>query len=105
MSAARRVPLGNGRYRLILSNGIHRVYRLLAAGYEWCPLIVVDNSPMEIPDPFVDFPKELLLGPTANPPLMADFLNENVAMQLEYHRVLKTIRFNWNFEQYVTVLR
>lgn len=104
-AAAFRVQIGPGSSRLILNNGIHRVYALASAGYEWCPLLVCDLIPMELPDPFVDLPRDMLLNPNANPPLVTDFLDDDVIISLDYHTILKTVRFNWNIEQYVTVLK
>jgi hypothetical protein len=104
-ASAYRVQIGEGITRLILNNGIHRVYKLAEAGHEWCPLVVSDLAPMEVPDPFVGTPKHILLDPNSNPPLITDFLNKEVVIPLKYYRVLKTVRFNWNFEQYETVLK
>jgi hypothetical protein len=104
-ASAFRVQLEQGSSRLILSNGIHRVYALASAGYEWCPLLVCDLIPMEVPDPFVELPRDMLLSPNANPPLIGDFLDNEVTIPLDYHATLKTVRFNWNIEQYVTVLK
>ncbi len=104
-AAAYRVQISSGVFRLILANGVHRVYRLASSGYEWCPLVVTDMDPLEFPDPFADLTKDILLDPASNPPLVADFTNAKVVIPLTYFPVLKTIRLNWNFEQYVTVLR
>lgn len=104
-AVAYRIQIAPSVSRLILGNGIHRVYKLARAGYEWCPLIVCDLIPMELSEPFVDLPREILLNPSANPPLITDFLNDDVIIKLKYFQVLKTIRLNWNFEQYVTVLK
>jgi hypothetical protein len=104
-AAAYRISFGGGISRLILSNGIHRVYALAKAKYEWCPIAVCDLSPIEIPEQFVDLPKEILLNPNQNPPVITDFLDEKVTIGLSMHAVLKTIRLNWNMEQYVTVLK
>jgi len=104
-ASAFRIQCASGAHRLILNNGIHRAYRLARAGYERCPLLVTDLIPLELPDPFVDLPKDMLLNPQSNPPLITDFLNDNVVIPLDYYAVLKTIRLNWSFEQYVTVLR
>jgi hypothetical protein len=105
LASAFRVQIGQGASRLVLNNGIHRVYTLASNGYEWCPLLVCDLIPMELPDPFVDFPRDLLLNPDANPPLITDYLDEEVVIPLDYYSILKTVRFNWNIEQYVTVLK
>jgi hypothetical protein len=104
-ASAFRIECAPGASRLILNNGIHRIYRLAHAGYERCPLLVTDLIPLELPEQFVDVPKGILLNPAANPPLITDFLNGDVVIPLDYHGVLKTIRLNWSFEQYVTVLR
>ena len=102
--AAFRVQTGFGT-RLILNNGMHRLYKLAEAGYEWCPSVVSDLVPLEFPDPFVDTPRGIILDPNSNPPLITDFLNKDIVIPLKYFSVLKTIRLNWNFEQYVTVLK
>jgi len=104
-ASAFRVQLGQGSNRLILNNGIHRVYALAGAGYEWCPLLVCDLIPMELPDPFVELPRDMLLNQSANPPLITYFLDNEVVIPLDYYSILKTVRFNWNIEQYVTVLK
>ena len=105
LASAFRIQIAPGKTRLILSNGIHRVYRLAEAGYEWCPLVVSDLIPMEIPDPFVELPKDMLLEETGNPPLIADFLEKDIVIPLDYFTLLRTIQLNWNFAQYVTVLK
>lgn len=66
---------------------------------------MTDLVPLELPDQFIDLPKDILLNPIQNPPLITDFLNNDVVIPLDYYRVLKTIRLNWNFEQYTTVLK
>ncbi|GEM_PF-3414884 len=104
-AVAYRIQLAPNISRLILGNGIHRIHSLAEAGYEWCPLLVCDLIPLEISDPFVELPRSIILDPNSNPPLITDFLNNNVVIPLDYFTILKTIRLNWNFEQYVTVLR
>jgi hypothetical protein len=104
-ASALRVSISPGITRLVLSNGIHRLYKLAQAGYEWCPLVVTDLHPLEIQDPFVDMPKSMLFDPNSNPPLLIDFLNKDVVIPLKYFKVLKTVRLNWNIEQYATVLK
>ena len=105
-SVAFRIPLGPGSgTRLILANGIHRTYSLARAGYEFCPMIVCDLIPLEIQDPFADLPREILLSPTANPPLITDYLNEQFMIPLDYRTLLRTARLNWAIEQNVIVLK
>ncbi|MGB6464191.1 MAG: hypothetical protein WBF38_08225, partial [Nitrosotalea sp.] len=102
-AAAYRVATSPTTAILILANGIHRVYGMGKAGYDNVPLAVCDFNQMEIPDPFVDMPKQILFGP--NPPMLVDFLNQDVAMPLEYYTQLKTLRLSWNAENYTTVLK
>jgi hypothetical protein len=104
VAAAYQIPVPGGT-KLILSNGIHRVYSLAREGYEWCPLVVCDLTAAELPEPFVELPKDFLLNPTQNPPLATDFLNNDIVIPLEYYSLLRTVRLNWNFEQYATVLK
>jgi hypothetical protein len=100
-----RIQMGPGLARLILANGIHRVAAAARAGVEWFPAATCDLSPVELPDQFVDLPKALLLDPNFNAPLAADFADESVAIHLQCHRQLRTVRFNWNFENYSVGLR
>jgi hypothetical protein len=102
---AYRVDIGNGITRLIIMNGVHRVYELAKAGFQTVPVAVCDVHPMELPDPIVDFPKQILLDPQFNAPVITDFLNQDVVLELDYFPVLKTVRLNWSFEQYATVLK
>jgi hypothetical protein len=104
-AAVYRVPVKTGFSRLVAGNGIHRLYSLAAAGYEWCPIVVTDISTMEFPAQLADLPQQFLLNPASNPPLVVDFANDRFTIELMYYPVLKTVRFNWNFEQYATVLR
>ena len=104
-ASAYRIQISEGNIRLVLNNGIHRVFRLAESGYQWCPMLVCDLVPLELPDPFVDLPRDVLLGSNSIPPMVSDFLNSEVVIPLRYHALLKTIRLNWNFEQYVTVLK
>jgi hypothetical protein len=100
-----RIDVGSGVRRLILMNGIHRTYELAKAGFERVPVAVCDIQAMELPDQVVDLPKQMLLDPNINAPLLIDYLNHDVALELEYFKVLRTVRLNWNCEQYATVLR
>jgi hypothetical protein len=102
---AYRIECAPGQSRLILMNGIHRMYRLGGAGYERCPLLITDLIPLELPQQVVDLPTDFLLDPASNPPLITDFLKDKLVIHLDYHAVLRTIRLNWNFEQYGTVLK
>jgi len=105
LASAFKIQIAPGKTRLILSNGIHRVYRLAEAGYDWCPLVVSDLVPLEIPDQFVELPKDMLLEEASNPPLITDFLKEDFVIPLDYFTLLRTIQLNWSFSQYVTVLK
>jgi hypothetical protein len=100
-----RVLLGPGVQRLVLANGIHRVAAAALAGLDTIPLILTDFTPLEVPDPFVETPKQLLLDPNVRPPMIRDFADANLTMRLKFFRMLKTVRFNWNFENYVVPVR
>jgi hypothetical protein len=102
---AYRVEIADGTSRLILINGAHRAYAMAKAGFRTIPIAVCDLRPMELPDPLIDLPKQLLLDSQFNPPVVSDFLDPKIVLELGYFRVLRTVRFNWNFEQYVTVLK
>ncbi len=104
-ASAFRVQIAPGIFRIIMNNGMHRAYRLAELGLEWIPIIVADFNPMEFGPQFVDLPSQMLFDLNSNPPIIPDFLNPDFVIDLKYFQVLKTLRFNWNFEQYVTVLK
>ena len=104
-ASAYRVQIAPGVFRVILNNGIHRAYRLAELGLEWIPILVSDFNRMEFGPQFVDLPSQMLFDLNSNPPVITDFLNPEYVITLKFFPVLKTLRFNWNFEQYVTVLK
>jgi hypothetical protein len=53
------------RYRLIISNGIHRAFRIAELGNTHVAALVQHLAPPEIPDPFVETRRDVLLGPGA----------------------------------------
>src|SRR3989442_1297167 len=85
-AAARRIQIAPGVSRLILGNGIHRIYKLAIAGHEWAPVVVTDMGSMETPDTFVDLPKDILLSPMSNPPPISDFTNEHLFICQDHAR-------------------
>jgi hypothetical protein len=100
-----KVQSGPGVQRLVLANGIHRLTAAALAGLNTIPLILTEFTPLEVPDPFVETPKQLLLDPNVRPPMIGDFADPNLTMRLKFFRMLKTVRFNWNFENYVVPVR
>ena len=103
--SGQRVSVMPGVDRIVITNGIHRAFSIARAGCDWIPMVVCNVSPVEMPPQIVELPNQLILNPGANPPLLTDFLNDEVAMQLEYYPVLKVVRLNWAAEQLATVLR
>ena len=102
---ALRIKVDASNTRLILANAIHRMYRLASVGYNYCPLAVCDMLPSELPTQFVDLARDMLLSPTQNPPLITDYTSSNVVIGLDCFLVLRTVRLNWQFEAYSTVLK
>lgn len=100
-----RVQVGPGVHRLVLANGIHRAAAAALAGLDTIPLILTDFTALEVPDPFIDMPKQILLDPKMRPPMIADFADRSLTMQLGFFRMLRTVRLNWNFENYVVPVR
>lgn len=84
--------------RLVLANGIHRVVAALRRGVSALPLAVVDFRPGDLPNPFVELNLDYVLNPTADLPLVADFLNKQICMRLGFYGSVKGIRLNWNLE-------
>jgi len=80
------------------------LFSLLSKGNAWCPLIVTDIDPNELPDPFVNFNRDALANPQSNPPMLADFLNKDVVIPLEYYPVKNTMKINYTIERYPTVM-
>lgn len=102
---AMRVPILPGVSRLVLANGIHRTAAAALSGVKEVPILLSEFQPVEVPDPFVETPRQLLLDPNANAPTIVDFANKSVAIELQYYRQLRTVRFNWNFESYLLSVR
>lgn len=100
-----RVQVAPGAQRLILANGIHRAAAAARAGVGRVPLAVCDLTPLEVPDPFVETPRGMLLDPNFSPPMVSDFADSQLAVKLSVYRPLRTVRFNWNFENYVVAVR
>lgn len=100
-----RVTLESGDIRLVVTNGIHRLHSLAKAGVTRVPIAICDLQSLEIPDPLIELPKQFVCDARLNPPLITDFLNPQVVIELDYFKLLKTVRLNWNFEQYATVLK
>jgi hypothetical protein len=91
--------------RIVITNGIHRAFSIARAGCEWIPMLLSSIQPVEVPPQVVELPSAIIMNPGANPPVITDFLEQGVAMPLEYYPVLKVVRVNWVTEQYATVLR
>ena len=98
-----RIRIDSVNTRLIINNGVHRLFSLASKGNIWCPLVVTDMSPQEIPDPFVNFNREFLVNPQSNPPLLMDFLNKHVTIPLDYFPCKNTIKVNYTVERYPTI--
>jgi hypothetical protein len=65
-----KVPLrmdreGGRVSRLIISNGVHRIFRLAELGNTHVAAIVQTASMQEVPDPFVEARRDTLFGPNA----------------------------------------
>lgn len=101
---AYRIKIDGINSRVIINNGVHRLFSLLSKGNAWCPVIVTDIDPNELPDPFVNFNREALVNPQSNPPMLADFLNKDVVIPLEYYPVKNTMKINYTIERYPTVV-
>lgn len=104
-ATAYRIQILPGVQRLIVANGIHRAAAAALAGMDKIPFAVCDLSPLELPDPFVETPKTMLLDPNFHPPMVSDFANPKLAIKLGVYRPLRTVRFNWNFENYTVGIR
>jgi hypothetical protein len=104
-ASAYNVQIEAGKSRIIVTNGIHRIYKLAEQGYEWCPLAVTDIAPSELPDSLVQISNNTLLNPDSNPPVISDFLKKDITIPLGFFRLLTTIRLNWNFEQYDAIIK
>jgi hypothetical protein len=65
-----KVPMRMGREggqvsRLIISNGVHRIFRLAELGNTHVAAIVQTASMQEVPDPFIEARRDALFGPSA----------------------------------------
>lgn len=98
-----KIPLGpvgpNGApaYRLVLMNGVHRVFRLAELGNTHVAAIVYPANLNEIPQPLVDTPREALLAP--RPLMIRDFLNANITKTFAWERVKVVFKLGLTMKQ------
>lgn len=78
--------------RWFLRDGYHRAYRLMCAGVMHCPAVIVRTrtlAELGALQPWF-FSEEILFGPS--PPRVIDFLNDDLAIEYNRPRLLKTLR-------------
>jgi hypothetical protein len=87
--------------RLILKNGTHRAFALLAAGHTHAPMLIE-----EIPDgeEREHLPPDVLADPDAylvapRPPLLSDYLNDDLRVIALVPRTLRTIRVTLSYDE------
>lgn len=80
----------NGRW--FLRDGYHRAYRLLSAGVKHCPAVIVRARTLAELGPVQPwfFSEETLFDP--HPPRVIDFLNDELTIEYNRPRLLKTLR-------------
>jgi hypothetical protein len=78
-------PQGRTIYRLVLQNGVHRVFRLAELGNTHVAAIVHTLNLNEVPQPLVDTPREALVIP--RPLMISDFVNASITQSFAWERV------------------
>ena len=87
--------------RLILNNGTHRAYALLAAGHTHAAMLIQDIPPGEekdhLPAPVQAELDAYLSSP--RPPLLRDYLDEALHVVVHVPRTARSIRVVLNYEE------
>jgi hypothetical protein len=86
------VEVANYRGRWFLRDGYHRAYRLLRAGVRQVPAVLIRARTLAELGPGEPwfFSEETLLG--ASPPRLTDFLEDQLTVNYQRPRLLKTLR-------------
>lgn len=85
----RRVPIGvsgtgSAIYRLIIQNGVHRIFRLAELGNTHVAAVVQTYTANEMEPVMVDTPREILLG--QRPLTMGDLVNPKITKAFDWRR-------------------
>lgn len=82
--------------RLILNNGFHRTYALRSIGVTHIPLVVqkVTNPQLEISPNYHGLPREYLIH-DPRPPVMKDYLDETLIIDLKAKARRRSIKLSW----------
>jgi hypothetical protein len=80
------------RGRYFLTNGYHRAYRLMRAGFTHIPCLIVNANNIAETGALAPgfFPESLLMAP--RPPLFTDFTDEVLAITVPTHAAKKVVR-------------
>ena len=83
--------------RLILNNGFHRASALKSRGITRMPIVIqhVSNAALQIPDDELFGLSREYLVRDPRPPLMKDFFDPLLTLDLRFKPRLKTIRLRW----------
>ena len=103
-ASALAIGLQPGKFRLVVSNGIHRLYSIAKAGFTHAPILICPVTSVELPEPFVQISKAILLDPNQNPPVITDFLDKSLTMELGFRPSRTTVRISWTIERFDSVI-
>src|SRR5437588_2967267 len=87
--------------RIVLNNGVHRVYALRSIGVTEIPVVIqhVGNPQLEFPPQVAGLPKEYLLD-VPRPVLMKDFFEEGFTISLKVRDRIKMVTVGIVLNQY-----
>jgi hypothetical protein len=101
-----KVPTGfdraSGRpvYRLITSNGIHRIFRLAELGNTHVAALVQTVGTHEVPDPFIETRRDALFGP--DPLTVSDVANRAIGRGFRWKKSRRVIKLQVNVIQEIS---
>lgn len=93
-------PAGRQIYRLVVSNGVHRLFRLAQLGNTHAAALIQSVDIRDIPDPFVDAKRESLFG--ADALRITEMANEELGRVFKWKRSKRVIKLQVNVTQEVT---
>jgi len=93
----------NKLYRLIIQNGVHRIFRLAELGNTHVAALVYELTQNELRDPVVETPKSALLTVNPRPISLLDVVDPNISRSFKWKKSKKlaratvTVQFDYSF--------
>lgn len=88
---------GKTVYRLIISNGVHRLYRLSQLGNTHAAALIQQVDIREVPDPFIETKREALFG--ADALRLSELADPEISRAFRWKKTRRVIKLQVNVQQ------